>query len=564
MDYIKPIYDGDLNDDNDSVLETGYYPAISPNKLFDVGKQFPDDASLRRLSRYIRGKYYFEGRQAELVERATSILKDTPHADKLAKLYIACNLVQALTTKPADLMFGEPPTYLSGESDGSPEQERLEYLIEENDLNKVGYDLVVGSGIRGDGWLKVYYGYREDYSELLATGLIKDLSEIGIQPEVIIEPIPANLVFPEVSEKDRKKYKAVNICYVSYVDEVKKETPYLNVERHIPGFIFYEKYRLEEKDVFDQFGANIQLYRIVERVSTGRSSDVQETGLNHIPIIHAPYLSVDDDWQGRNNIEPIESLITAIEDRLVQIDYVLWKHADPTLYGPPINHDDDIRMGGRYMKINPGDVVPGVIQFDSRLDSAFRELDRLIGMVFAISETPQWIFGSTITEIDNGGTGTSHTDGAAIKARFMPILSKVKRIRVNIDKAIRDALWTAMQMERYVREKFETDIPEYEPVYPKIVWKDGLPQNELEEAQIMALRTGNKQTIDTLTAIKYLQNMDTKQAEMIYEAIQEEKKQALEEMKIQPSVDLNWNDNEQQQQDDQQQDNAQQDNGGGQ
>jgi Phage portal protein, SPP1 Gp6-like len=545
MDYIKPIYNGDLNDDNDSVLETGYYPATSPNKLFDVGKQFPDDGSLKRLSRYIRGKYYFEGRQAELMDRATSILKDTPHAKYLNQLYIAVNLVSALTTKPADLMFGEPPSFLSGREDNTEEQKRLEHFVEENDLNAVGFNMVVGGGIRGDSWLKVYYGYREDYSELERLGL--RIPET-VQPEVIIENIPANIVFPEVSDKDRRKFKAVNIAYVSYQDEGKEEIPYLNVERHIPGFILYEKFRLAEKGVFTDYGANIQLYDIIEKVPTGRENDIEETGINRIALFHAPYLPVDDTWEGRNNIEPIETLIDAIEDRLVQIDYVLLKHTDPTIYGPDLNVDE-IKMGGRYIKLSSGDVTPGVIEFDSRLDSAFRELDRLLGMVFAITETPQWIFGSTITEIDNGGTGTSHTDGVAIKSRFMPILSKVKRIRVGIDKALRDAIWSAMEMEQYIREKYDTDIPEYEPVYPKIVWKDGLPNNELEEAQIMALRTGNKQTIDTLSAIKYLQNMDTKQAEQIYKAIQEEKRQSLEEMKISPSVDLNWDDEAEEKQD---------------
>ncbi|SHF37059.1 Phage portal protein, SPP1 Gp6-like [Seinonella peptonophila] len=131
-------------------------------KLFDVGDQFPDDESIPRIARYIRGKFYFEGKQAEFVERATNILKDTPHAEKLALLYIGFHMVQALTNKPADLMFGEPPNYQVSE-DETPEQQALERITNDNELNTIGHELVVSSGIRGDGWLKVFYDYREDY-----------------------------------------------------------------------------------------------------------------------------------------------------------------------------------------------------------------------------------------------------------------------------------------------------------------------------------------------------------------------------------------------------------------
>lgn len=529
---------------------------VKPLKLFNVGDQFPDDESIPRIARYIRGKYYFEGKQAELVERATNILKDTPHAEKLALLHIGFNMVQALTNKPADLMFGEPPNYQVSE-DETAEQEALERIVEANELNTMGHELVVSSGIRGDGWLKVFYDYREDYSELLSMGLpIPD----EVEPEVIIEPVPANFVFPETANLNNKKFKAINICYVSYQDRKKRsflsslgqritgigdeeEVPYLNVERHIPGYIFYERYKLAEKTVSTEYGANIQLFDLIEQVSTGRENDIVETGLNHIPVHHVPYSACDDTWTGHNNIENIESLITAIEDRLVQIDYILWKHSDPNAYGPPAGVAE-IKSGGRYIPLEAGEVTPGYMEWNSQLEAAFRELDRLIGMVFAIQETPQWLFGSAITELESGGTGTSHTDGAAIKSRFMPILSKVKRIRVYLERAIKKTLYSAMQLEQVARGKYETSIPEYEPKMSTILWKDGLPNNDKEIAEIMALRTGNKPTIDQLTAIKVLENMNFDQSKAIYEAMKAEQEEALKQLQEQmnPSVDLNWND----------------------
>jgi hypothetical protein len=160
-----------------------------------------------------------------------------------------------------------------------------------------------------------------------------------------------------------------------------------------------------------------------------------------------------------------------------------------------------------------------------QLDGIFRELDMLLSLVYQMSETPQWLFGTTVAGQEQGGTGTSHTDGAAIKARFMPILSKVKRIRVHVDRAIRDALWTAMELENFANEGVDGFTP-YDPVYPKITWRDGLPRSEKEEAEIAQLRTGGKPTLDVQSAIKRLDNLDDMQAQEIIDRIQDDEKNA--------------------------------------
>ena len=96
--------------------------------------------------------------------------------------------------------------------------------------------------------------------------------------------------------------------------------------------------------------------------------------------------------------------------------------------------------------------------WNSQLEGAFKELDILLGLVYQMSETPLWLFSTTLAA-DKGGTGKSHTDSGAIKARFMLILAKVNRIRAHVDKALRDAIWTAMQLENYANE----GVPDFEP-----------------------------------------------------------------------------------------------------
>lgn len=477
---------------------------------FQPGEQFPPPADRERISKYKRLKKLFQGRQAEVYERASALLKDTPHAKQLEKLYIAVNLADILATKPADLLVGEPPSFESGLPDSTDEQKAINQYVEENDLIKLIHESCVGNGYRGDAWFKVRYGYRQDFSEVLKLGGVLP-DTLALEP--IIEHVSAECVFPETSRGNVKSFKAVNIATVEYVVDKKKDVPYLNVERHAPGYIVYERYRLHEFEggIDNSYGYPLQTFLIGERVSTGRESDVVETGVPYLLVQHVPYKSVDDDWEGIGGLEKLETLLAAINDRVVQIDYILWKHSDPTAYGPDIEGADgnQARMGGVYIPVTKDDATPGYMTWDGQLTSAFKELEVLLALVFQISETPQWLFGTVLGE-NSGGTGTSHTDSGAVKARFLPILSKVNRIRTHYDRAIRDALYICQMLD------VVHGGAKFTPVYPTIAWQDGIPKNEKEYAEIMQIRTGNKPTIDVATAIKRQDDVDdVKAAEII-------------------------------------------------
>lgn len=493
-------------------------------KLFDEGAQYPPERDIPRLARYKRGQIIFDGRHPEIYERASALLADTPMAPQLKTLFIAVNLMDILLTKPADLLTGEPPTYEAGTGAGTHEQTRLDSITEENDLTQMTHELVIGGGFRGDSFIKTYYGTRADISETEALAKQLGLDAPETEKEPIIESVAANIVFPELSVGSRKKFKAINIAWVEWVKEKNgkvtrilgggdiTEVPYLNVERHIPGYIVYERFELTPFSVNNDWGAEIPTFKIGKKVKTGREEDIVETGTDQLLVHHIPYKSVDDRWQGISGIEKLESVLSAINDRLVQIDYILWKHSDPTTYGPPIDEDggDSVRFAGRYIEVEQTEVTPGYMTWNSQLEGAFKQLDILLGLVYQMSETPQWLFGTTLAS-DKGGTGTSHTDAGAVKARFMPIISKVKRIRAHVDRALRDAIWTAMQLENYANKGVE-DFEPYEPIYPRIIWKDGIPRDEKEAAEVAAIRTGGKPTMAVLDAVKDLDNVDDAQA----------------------------------------------------
>lgn len=493
------------------------------------GEQFPPQDSIERLARYKRMEKIFDGNVADIYERATELLRDTPNAPQLEKLYIAVNLIDVLTTKPADLLVGEGVTIETKHDDESAEQRAVNRIVNDNDANSLIYESLIGAGIRGDAWLKTYYANRDDATAIEEAGL--PIPDGLLDPEPVIETVPAFQVFPELAKGSRKKFRAVNVCTVEYAEEKsgvirnrKVETPYLNVERHLPGYIVYERYKLAEYigGVDTSYGVPIQLYTVDSQVSTGRDHDVVETGVPEILVRHIPYKAKDCTWEGIGNIEKIESVLNAINDRLVQIDYILWKHSDPHMYGPDISEEDGAQSlgGGLYIPVTPDDTTPNYLTWNSQLEGAFKQLDYLLSIVFQMTETPQWLFGTTITQ-DKGGTGTSHSDGRAIQMRLLPILSKVNRIKIYAEKALRDSIYLVQQLENYANDDVE-GFERYTPQRPKILWNSPIPRDMKEEAEIASMRTGGKPTLDVHSAIKRLDSFDDEEAVKIIERISED------------------------------------------
>ncbi|WP_431819257.1 phage portal protein (plasmid) [Bacillus thuringiensis] len=493
---------------HDDSIEYEYKPS---DTLFEEGKMFPPTDDMERLAKYERGMKLYEGKFKDLPQRAQELLKDTPHVKRLQSLYLAVNLTDIIIHKPADLMFSEDPSFESGLDAESTEQLRLSAIVEENDMSALGQELVVGAGIRGDAFIKTYFSYREDFSEL-------PYIPKGVKMESIIESQDPSTVFPELARGSKKKFKAINIAQIEWTTNIKgEEEPFLNVERHLAGFIQYRRFRLNPSPVIvTKYRVTQKQYEILEEVATGREHDIVETGVPMNLIRHIPYKATDTHWNGISSTEKIETLIYAINDRLTQIDYILLKHSDPTAYGPDLQQVE-MTWGGRYIPTRKDEVEPSYMTWDGKLADAFKQLETLINLVFQVSETPQWLFGTTIGNA--GGTGTSHTDGSAIKARFMPILSKVKRIRTNLDRGFRDSLYISQLLENSANE---SGFDHYTAVYPKIRWRDGLPANEKELAEVMQIRTGGRPTIDVRTAIKHMDGLDDAQAEAIIDAMEKD------------------------------------------
>ena len=142
------------------------------------------------------------------------------------------------------------------------------------------------------------------------------------------------------------------------------------------------------------------------------------------------------------------------------------------------------------------------------------ELDKLIDMLLIAAEIPPIALGMN-------DSGTSGSSGLSIKFRMQSLLSKVNRKKLYFNKGIRQVLYIAQMLEKAL------GIADYEPVVPKIVFKDGLPVDSLQEVNEMNVRTGGMPTISRKSALMRLDNLTEAQADAEIELINKEQEEML-------------------------------------
>ena len=94
-------------------------------------------------------------------------------------------------------------------------------------------------------------------------------------------------------------------------------------------------------------------------------------------------------------------------------------------------------------------------------------------------------------------------------------LAKVNRTRMRFDSALKKAIKLCSQLGG-------ENIIDLSKEKINIFWNDGLPDDPVEEANLMNIRTGGKATISQFSAIQRLDNLTDEDTQAELEAIQEE------------------------------------------
>jgi hypothetical protein len=150
------------------------------------------------------------------------------------------------------------------------------------------------------------------------------------------------------------------------------------------------------------------------------------------------------------------------------------------------------------------------ITWDAQLEANFKQIELLLNQLYVLSE-----MGATL--LGGEDKGSSNASGRALKFKMISPLAKVKRITMMIDPVIKNTIKLISQLGgQNVNNLTDEKIV--------IKWQDGLPNDALEEAEIIEKRK-NSGTISLKTVLMEYDQMSEDKAEEEIEAIMDEESQ---------------------------------------
>ena len=130
------------------------------------------------------------------------------------------------------------------------------------------------------------------------------------------------------------------------------------------------------------------------------------------------------------------------------------------------------------------------------MDANFKQIEILTNQLYTISEMGSAIFG------DVAGKTGEVPSGSALRRLMMSPLAKARRVSNSFDPVLKKLISACAALKGVAIDAKNITI----------TWNDGLPDDEAENANIMAVRTGNRPTISQHTAIRRLDDMSEEEA----------------------------------------------------
>ena len=454
------------------------------------GSVWPPPGEMKRLDKYRKNKLIFEGKHESVYhESFKRITRVIGNFEDVVSYSVICNFQKLISLKIADFMLGEPPKITAGEDD-SKEQIALDTIAENSDLINTCYSAAIDISRYGDGIFNIY----------------KDEEGKGV-----IDITQPSFYFKVVEPKNIRKVKHHILAHTYKVPRPNKGffggykeeyDHYLYVEIHSKGL--YETVTFKLNDA--------------ENMITGIHEELKQiqTGLNDFAIVPIHNLMTSDRVYGIDDYADLDSIISEIEVRIAQISKILDKHAEPSVQGPSsaLYRDSDgswkLKMGNYFPRDTAEDPAVEYITWDAQLQANFTIIEKLINILAVVSEMGSAIFD---TEQKTGQAAS----GTALRRMMISPLAKVNRTRMRFDSAIKKAIKLASQLGG-------ENVVDLSKEKINIFWNDGLPSDPVEEANIMAVRTGNKSTLSQFSAIQRLDNLSDEDTKAELEAILQDEK----------------------------------------
>ena len=470
---------------------------LTNTEFLRVGKPWPpEDEDLKaRLARYQMNLDLYNGKQAEVYRKLfDKIQRHILNFKDIIDYTVILNYQKLVSLKTADLLFNEVPDIII---DGGDE-ELLTDILNNGGSDKDFFDIMdmgaIDTSRLGDG---VYYTYKENANTEEIDPVVQK-AEDKVKVAIVQPSTWIPIVDPNDLHEIRYHVIATIACLNPQEKKVSNQIYNLTVQIHDIGKYQQIVYRLSRKN------GRYKLAAVISDVT-------YKTGLSVMAITTTSNQLTSDRTTGNDDYGDINSIINNIMIRLSQVAKILDRHAAPSMQGPasalrknPDTDEYELVAGNYFKKDSKDDADVQYVTWDGKLEYAFKEIETLINQLYVISEMSPALFGV----FEKTGAAMS---GTALRLRLISPLSKVKRVKKSFDKAIKRIIFA--QSELYGKPVKKTSIT--------VNWKDGIPNDPKEEAEIIQMRTGNKQTMSQQRAMGTYDELDDKSVEKEMELIEQ-------------------------------------------
>lgn len=414
---------------------------------------FPKKADKYRLEKYLHYDRLYSGEHFD----AFSIAAQEGFNTVYARLrYVSANFAGLASRVMADMLFGETITLDVKDKDL---QNFIDGLQEQNQLFNQLYESELVNSRKGDDVFKVRIGPRNP-------------SIPDAPSEIIIEQVGPEFYFPQFSSSSSRGMADQDVLITQFEQNDQgtgKKTCYLHKEIHTPGLIqneIYEYNKSQGKIVkqlpAEQFGFSPQ----------------EETGVLRSLVFHIPNVRDGAGFFGTSDYRDLESLFFALNNRITKTDNILDKHSDPILAVPPGVLDENGQVNksqlGMFEVDNENGAKPEYIVWNANLDSAFKEIEKLVSFLFMFSEIAPATMGA------DEGSGGQAESGRALKFKLLATIRKRNRKKRYYDQVIKDMLVTAAELAKFHKVEVNGIVPNVIE-RPTIAWGTGIIPDETEE-----------------------------------------------------------------------------------
>ena len=441
--------------------------------FLQIGKSWPPDiiSERMRLSRYRDNLFLYKSES----NKVNKILEQLSRIERVAGNFIDIiifavefNYYKLITKRITDLLYGDPPIIKVSE-----EFQDVFSEIEKNNSIVDKLKMATKDVIRfGDGIFRVY---------------------VNEDRMVKLNIVTPNIWFPIVNPMNIKEYKYHVIAFESEQNDNDK---HLDVEIHSKGSYTRIKFLVRDQKIASVL-------------------DMQEdipTGIDDFSIIHIMNEETSDSIYGTDEFEDIISILSEIQVRVGQIARILDSHASPKMSGPSsaleFNHQtgESSMRSDNYIVTDEKEKEPKYLTWDGNIENSLSEIRLLLEQLYIISEMSPAILGAF------GNIGVSSSQ-ESLQVRMFSTILKLQRYSSMLTKSIKKIILVMLSLEGITNIN-EDDI--------SIIWKDNLPQNPKELAEIANIRTGGKATQSQVSAIMNIDDLSEQMAREELESILED------------------------------------------